>query len=87
MEKLCVWYNPKHNSWIIKNCKCYLYPEVGTYNSYGHLLVEVYEEVNNSLKPKLSEMEKCKLYMSRYKIANKPKIGLLNRFLKNKKGV
>ena len=82
MEKLFLWYNPKYNCFIEKWCRSYVSPsQIGSYNSFGHVLVEVYEKRDNTLKKILTISEIRQRYMST-KRSNKRENRLLNIFKK-----
>ena len=82
MEKLFLWYNPKYNCFYAKWNKSFISPnEIGKYNSFGHLLVEVFEVRDDTLKKILTTSELRQRFMSMKK-CNKRENRLLNIFKK-----
>lgn len=59
MEKLYIWFNPAHNSFILNWCRSLdLLP--GYINSHGHQLIEVFECLDGILQKQLTRYQRQK---------------------------
>lgn len=78
MVKLYIWFNVNRNHVYHKFCS-YCSTPIGSYNQYGHLLLDILEYYDN-------RTYSCLIFKDKYSIAakkrNKRYKRLLNRFIK-----
>lgn len=79
MDKLYIWFNPRTHSIYSKIAWCTPY-NVGEYNSYGHLLLEILEFYDNKVQTFKSLSEK---YRQATQKRNKRNKRLLNKLFSN----
>lgn len=75
MVKLCLWLNVKKGFTYISICKYPTY-NIGQYNQYGHLLLEIFEYYDNFFTTYLTAYDKVKLK----KYRNKTIFSFINKF-------
>lgn len=80
MEKLFIWFNPNRKQVYHKICRNSDTP-IGSYNQYGHILIEILEIFDNTIYTHLSFTEKYHIMALK---RNKRYKRLFNKFFNKK---